>query len=1218
MSITDVLNVNDDGSPITIQTNIVILDGETTGYTQVILSNDDYYRLDGTNAITQDSINYSGQYNLTPIDINVTFTEQNVVDAIITDDTEYINLGGNLYVKFISPSQNQTGTPSVSATKTPTPTPTTTKTPTPTPTQTTAPDFYYYTTNAYQCEISGCTYVDNTYVVKSSTQLVPGYFYNNPDNRGYSFEILSERSYFFPSQDLSGELGYIECVASCHPPTATPTQTVTGTPTPTPSVTSSRTPTPTPTQTESGTPTPTPTQTETSTPTPTPSLSVEQSITDAIITSEGTYVRVGSDLYVKFTLQDAPLDDLTYNLIPNNDLVNTFIPDNDGTYVLIPNNDMLYEILPDEVLNNPVIIDGNKYIKIGDDFYIKYVDSTGPFDLEIIAAHLRQYMSDYRNIDFYDYVLDGNDGFYIYDGGNGSDMYDDGNATSPWLISNVTYTGGTDYSLTDYPYAVNYEITGTTETIDTSFRYISLGYESPNLLPLTVIGTRDSIASAGTPIGFQCGGNIGADGSGTFVEGNIYTGDTVSGFTVHSYYKQTYDAGDPSVCDVFILLGHPDWNSVFGDVYYGGDSSNQSSGSFLYTTGNGAQNILAIKTLLSKPSGSGEITFSEVKTVVDNFILRVNESQGYSVTPTPTPTQSETPTPTPTPTLTPTPTAPDNGIYVYDVWSGIPWNGYHDPGSTFLQTGPSQAGGGTIPPQAGWYFIDDNGALRQILNTPVWFGGGQPSPTQNGLGWLCVIDQDWEYSDSNPTITFYANMPVLPTPTQTPTQTVTGSETATPTPTPTQTVTPTQTLTQTVTPTASRTCYHPYALDLIDRDAQGSGQFLDNLSVACNSAIGMNNGTKQPGGYSTLYYDNQSPQVGDYSYLGQSSCASASLTDGYYIIQMVGVYTVVRIDSNVITQVGPCETPTPTPTQTETSTPTPTPTMTRTPTQTPTPTTSLPPLGFTISSSCTNNGTISVSNFVGVLSNLYEFSAGTHLTESSALNASMWQNISAPSSGIVVIGTSGTFWVAAREAANPSNIIAKSVTISCVTPTPTSTRTLTPTPTLTSSQTPTPTQTLTPTPTIVSTQSASVTINEVGSDVVMSISGSINLNGLTLVQSGNGPSMGGGIGPNSATFLCGANGQYYDTYSGFTTTPSNFGSGTGLPPTSTSGDMFGVIYQMAPPHLLVVPSGYTSGTNISSTQTFSSGSFIGLGLTEGTYSYTWGSGNSLSVVIGSL
>jgi hypothetical protein len=142
-----------------------------------------------------------------------------------------------------------------------------------------------------------------------------------------------------------------------------------------------------------------------------------------------------------------------------------------------------------------------------------------------------------------------------------------------------------------------------------------------------------------------------------------------------------------------------------------------------------------------------------------------------------------------------------------------------------------------------------------------------------------------------------------------------------------------------------------------------------------------------------------------------------------------------------------------------------------------------------------------------------------------------------------------------------------------------------------------------------------VTIYESGSNVVMTATGTVNLSGLTLVNSSFGPIGGGGLGINTATFICGNNGSYASTYSGFTTTPSNFGSGSGSAPSSASGDYFGVIMDGQPPYLLLVPTGYTSGANISSTQTFNNTSLSTLGLTNGTYTYTW-SGGSIDVVVG--
>jgi hypothetical protein len=134
----------------------------------------------------------------------------------------------------------------------------------------------------------------------------------------------------------------------------------------------------------------------------------------------------------------------------------------------------------------------------------------------------------------------------------------------------------------------------------------------------------------------------------------------------------------------------------------------------------------------------------------------------------------------------------------------------------------------------------------------------------------------------------------------------------------------------------------------------------------------------------------------------------------------------------------------------------------------------------------------------------------------------------------------------------------------------------------------------------------------------MSASGSLNINDLTLVSSST-PAGGSGLGVSNATFIIGATPVNYAQYSGFTSTPSNFGTGGGFGPTSASGDIFGCFYPGGPPHQLAVPVGYTSGTNISSTMTFNSQTFSSMGLVPGTYTYTWGSGanaDSINVVVG--
>jgi hypothetical protein len=119
-------------------------------------------------------------------------------------------------------------------------------------------------------------------------------------------------------------------------------------------------------------------------------------------------------------------------------------------------------------------------------------------------------------------------------------------------------------------------------------------------------------------------------------------------------------------------------------------------------------------------------------------------------------TATPTPTPTSTPTPTPTPTSAANGQFIYTAQAGIAWNGY---GSNYLSFGDSQDGLNRTP-LAGWYFRDSNNVVRQLLNSPLWFSGGNPSPYRNGNGWMAVANGSFYISPSETTITFYESSPV--------------------------------------------------------------------------------------------------------------------------------------------------------------------------------------------------------------------------------------------------------------------------------------------------------------------------------------------------------------------------------------------------------------------------------------------------------------------------
>ena len=122
-SFTDVLGVYT-GSPITITTGVTINAGQISGSTSIIIEDADFNNLNRSNAfkdvfINPQNVGYLINLNSDSIfpTPTPTFTstptttptpsstppEQVIDDAIITNNTEYINVGGNLYLKFIDP-----------------------------------------------------------------------------------------------------------------------------------------------------------------------------------------------------------------------------------------------------------------------------------------------------------------------------------------------------------------------------------------------------------------------------------------------------------------------------------------------------------------------------------------------------------------------------------------------------------------------------------------------------------------------------------------------------------------------------------------------------------------------------------------------------------------------------------------------------------------------------------------------------------------------------------------------------------------------------------------------------------------------------------------------------------------------------------------------------------------------------------------------------------
>ena len=128
-----------------------------------------------------------------------------------------------------------------------------------------------------------------------------------------------------------------------------------------------------------------------------------------------------------------------------------------------------------------------------------------------------------------------------------------------------------------------------------------------------------------------------------------------------------------------------------------------------------------------------------------------------------------------------------------------------------------------------------------------------------------------------------------------------------------------------------------------------------------------------------------------------------------------------------------------------------------------------------------------------------------------------------------------------------------------------------------------------------------VTLQQLGPDVVATGTGTIDYTDLTPLGAAtqNGPF----IRPAAAVIVTGTTGTAsVDVYTGFSG-PMDFGGGFSTQANSGSGDRVGI---GGFTNLIVVPTGYLSGTLLTSSSTWSGATFSSLGVTPGTYIWNWG------------
>ena len=133
-------------------------------------------------------------------------------------------------------------------------------------------------------------------------------------------------------------------------------------------------------------------------------------------------------------------------------------------------------------------------------------------------------------------------------------------------------------------------------------------------------------------------------------------------------------------------------------------------------------------------------------------------------------------------------------------------------------------------------------------------------------------------------------------------------------------------------------------------------------------------------------------------------------------------------------------------------------------------------------------------------------------------------------------------------------------------------------------------------------QAYSVTLEQVGSDVVATGSGPLDLTGLTLVVTY--ASLPAQIFPVLGQIVTGSGGAT-DGYQGSISGPTSFGGVFFTFASSGSGDSVGIFRDTS---TLLVPSGYVSGNALSDSATYNNATFASLGVTPGTYVWTWGAG----------
>jgi hypothetical protein len=125
-----------------------------------------------------------------------------------------------------------------------------------------------------------------------------------------------------------------------------------------------------------------------------------------------------------------------------------------------------------------------------------------------------------------------------------------------------------------------------------------------------------------------------------------------------------------------------------------------------------------------------------------------------------------------------------------------------------------------------------------------------------------------------------------------------------------------------------------------------------------------------------------------------------------------------------------------------------------------------------------------------------------------------------------------------------------------------------------------------------------LTLQQVGSDVVATGSGALNVSGLSLSNAGFISS----ARMNPSSDLIALNGGFDRELFSIAGPPQTFGTGGFTFASSSSGSTVGLLNGST----IIVPQGYVNDTSLSGTSTYTAATFASLGLTPGIYQWTWG------------